>query len=137
MVSVLFAPASLIFWGMICTRLSFVPGPWSFVLGLRTNDQGQLTKDVLLDADFLPHLEIRDADLGRERGGGLLERAPVDGRRIEGHGLAAVALDADRGIQRDLAQEREPEFGCGLASAAVPEDVLAMPALRAHVVAHV
>src|SRR5207249_1814083 len=104
-------------------------------------NQGQMTKDngprTSLNTNLLPHLEIRDADLGGERGGGLLERAPVDGRRIEGHGLAAVALDADRRIQRDLTQEREPEFGCGLASAAVPEDVLAMPALRAHVVAHV
>src|SRR5205814_6672861 len=29
------------------------------------------------------------------------------------------------------------QFGCGVARAAVPEDVLATPALRAHVVAHV
>src|SRR5437867_8296297 len=97
-----------------------------------TKDQGLRTqgRPSLLNADLLAHLEIRNTDLSGERRGRLLEGAAMGRRLVQRDGLTAVALHADRDVERDFAQKREPEFARDRARAAVAEDVLAMAALR-------
>src|SRR5262245_43610977 len=66
------------------------------------------------------------------------ERLRRRGARLRDHdGLARIALHRDARVDGDLAQERDAQQLRGLRPAAVLEDLVAVAALRALVVAHV
>jgi hypothetical protein len=90
-----------------------------------------------LDANFLAKLRTCYGDLYRQGSGDLAEGVTVGSGSIQGDGFAAITMDANRGVKRNLAQKREAQFFCGSARAAVSENIFAMASMGADISAHI